>query len=62
MNANTDDSDIYKMLDRLKKSEVLNTNSLNGDEIYLLEKLVQMKLASKSSTSTSTIYFYGAKE
>lgn len=53
------EEEIYKMLERLKKLGVLSVYSLDGDDIKILEKLVEMKLATKNSTRLTTHYFYG---
>lgn len=52
-------SDLYEVLNRLKERKVLTTHELNGDEIFILEQLVSMKLASKGSTRLITYYCYG---
>lgn len=54
------DSELYVMLERLKSRGVLSYYELSGDEISLLERLVEMKLATKSSTRLTIHYFYGA--
>lgn len=46
-------------LERLKLKKIVSIHNLNGDEVYIAEKLVDMKLASKCSTRINTFYFYG---
>jgi hypothetical protein len=56
------DSELEAMLGRLKASEVLSIQSLNGDEITLAERLVELRLAYKTCTRNNTYYTYGVKE
>lgn len=56
------DQELFNFLARLKKREVISVLELSGDDIFLAEKLVEMKLASKQSTAINSFYFYGIPE
>jgi hypothetical protein len=56
------EDEIYKLLERLKKERAISVYVMNGDEIYFAEKLVELGLASKSSSSHNTYYYYGVDE
>lgn len=53
---------VFKFLERLKKAHVLTLRSLNGDDIYCAERLVDLGLASKKSYSHNSFYYYGIPE
>lgn len=53
------DEDLYKVLERLKINGYFSIHTMNGDEVFYAEKLVEMKLATKSSSSQNTFYYYG---
>ena len=48
-----------EILERLKQELIISVHQLSGEEIYLLEKLVSLKLASKITTRINTFYCYG---
>jgi hypothetical protein len=56
------ENELYNLLEYLKQVQVLSVREMNGDAIYLAERLVDLRLASKLSTRINTFYFYGVSK